>query len=78
MAGWKLWADWFIGLEGVGVGQVALFGVSWPVGRKPVGTSCCIHHHFAQESVVCDGGGTECTAVHMELEILFCWSGSVV
>jgi hypothetical protein len=26
------------------------------------------------ESVICNGGGTECTAVHMELDILFCWS----
>jgi hypothetical protein len=32
----------------------------------------CIHSYFAQISVVCDGGGIECIAVHMELEILFC------
>jgi hypothetical protein len=41
---------------------------------KPVGTSGCIHRYFVLESVVCDGGGTECIAVHMELEILFCLS----
>jgi hypothetical protein len=41
---------------------------------KPVGISGCIHRYFALESVVCDGGGTERTAVHMELEILFCYT----
>jgi hypothetical protein len=46
--------------------------VAWPVGCKPVSTSVCIHRYFTQVSVVCDGGGTECIAVHMELEILFC------
>jgi hypothetical protein len=50
-----------------------LFRVAWPVGHKPVCTSGCIHRYFAQVSIVCDGGGTECTAVHMELEILSCW-----
>jgi hypothetical protein len=45
---------------------------------KPVGTSGCIHRYFAQESVVCDGGGTECIAVHMELEILFFISSIVL
>jgi hypothetical protein len=59
-------------------GPVALYVAAWPVGRKPVGTSGCIYRYFTQKSVVCDGGGTECTytyiAVHMGLEILFCWS----
>jgi hypothetical protein len=41
-------------------------------GHKPVGTSGCIQRYFAQVLVACDGGGTECIAVHMELEILFC------
>jgi hypothetical protein len=36
----------------VGDGPVA-------VGRKPVGTSGCIHSYFALELVVCDGGGTK-------------------
>jgi hypothetical protein len=40
--------------------------------EKQVGTSGCIRRYFALESVVCDCGETECIAVHMELEILFC------
>jgi hypothetical protein len=41
----------------------------WFVGHKAVGTLACIHCYFALESLVCDGCGTECIAVHMELEI---------
>jgi hypothetical protein len=39
---------------GVGVGPVAWYGAARPVGRKPVGTSGCIHRYFVLESVVCD------------------------
>jgi hypothetical protein len=58
--------------EGLGKCAEALCFVASPVGHKPVGTLGCIHHYFAQVSIVCDGGGTECIAVHMELEISFC------
>jgi hypothetical protein len=51
------------------VGRLVCWAWGCGVGHKPVGTSGCIHCYFALESVVCDGGGTECIAVHMELVI---------
>jgi hypothetical protein len=53
---------------GVGVGPVVWSGAAFTA-------------IFALESVVCDVGGTECIAVHMELEIVFlliCFKSSIV